>query len=92
VAHNYARQDALFHRILHLPVALAAVSEAVRGILAQQFGRSPLLIPNGVDCDRFFPGPPARVRPTAVLSPDPPAKAQQVRACPMRPPRRKVAV
>ena len=36
VAHNYQRQDALFHRVLHLPVALAAVSEAVTAILAQQ--------------------------------------------------------
>ena len=69
VAHNYARQDALFHRIMHLPVALAAVSEAVRAILAQQFGRATLLVPNGVDCDRFFPGPPAAVRPTALLAP-----------------------
>ena len=36
VAHNYQRQDALFHRILHQPVALAAVSEAVHAILSQQ--------------------------------------------------------
>ena len=45
----------------------------------RQFGRSALLIPNGVDCDRFFPGPPAHVRPTAILAPTPPpvsAKAQ----------------
>ena len=43
-----------------------------------QFGRSAVLIPNGVDCDRFFPGPPAHVRPTATLEPAPPtpAKAQ----------------
>ena len=33
VAHNYQRQDQLFHKVLHLPVALAAVSEAVRTIL-----------------------------------------------------------
>ena len=38
MAHNYQRQDELFHRILHLPVALAAVSEAVHAILAQQVG------------------------------------------------------
>ncbi|CAL8468850.1 g8391 [Coccomyxa elongata] len=68
VAHNYQRQDQLFHKVLHLPVALAAVSEAVRTILQRQFGRSSLLIPNGVDCDRFFPGPPAAAAPTAVLA------------------------
>jgi hypothetical protein len=68
VAHNYLRQDQLFHRVLHLPVALAAVSEAVQAILVQQFGRSSLLIPNGVDCDRFFPGPPADAQPTAILA------------------------
>ena len=74
VAHNYLRQDQLFHRVLHLPVAVAAVSDAVQSILAQQFGRSSLLIPNGVDCDRFFPGPPTDVAPTAILSS--PTKAQ----------------
>ncbi|CAL5221708.1 g3949 [Coccomyxa viridis] len=68
VAHNYLRQDQLFHRVLHLPVALAGVSDAVQSILAQQFGRSSLLIPNGVDCDRFFPGPPSDVLPSAILS------------------------
>ncbi|CAK0780281.1 hypothetical protein CVIRNUC_004997 [Coccomyxa viridis] len=75
VAHNYLRQDQLFHRVLHLPVAVAAVSDAVQSILAQQFGRSSLLIPNGVDCDRFFPGPPTDVAPTAILSS--PTKAQK---------------
>lgn len=74
VAHNYARQDQLFHRVLHLPVALGAVSEAVQAILARQFGRSSLLIPNGVDCDRFFPGPPSDALPSAILSS--PTKAQ----------------
>ncbi len=68
VAHNYLRQDQLFHRVLHLPVALVGVSDAVQSILAQQFGRSSLLIPNGVDCDRFFPGPPSDVLPSAILS------------------------
>lgn len=68
MAHNYLRQDQLFHRVLHLPVALAGVSEAVQSILAQQFGRSSLLISNGVDCDRFFPGPPSDVLPSAILS------------------------
>lgn len=35
VAHNYSRQDQLFHMVLHLPMALAAVSEAVQAILLQ---------------------------------------------------------
>lgn len=74
MAHNYLRQDQLFHRVLHLPVALAGVSEAVQSILTQQFGRSSLLIPNGVDCDRFFPGHPTDVLPSAILSS--PTKAQ----------------
>eukprot|EP00879_Flechtneria_rotunda_P014692 GHRR01015353.1.p1 GENE.GHRR01015353.1~~GHRR01015353.1.p1 ORF type:complete len:789 (+),score=385.35 GHRR01015353.1:278-2644(+) len=57
VAQNYLKQDQLFHTILHLPCALAAVSQAVQDILQQQFGRSSSLIPNGIDCDRFKPGP-----------------------------------
>jgi hypothetical protein len=52
VAHNYLKQDQLFHTILHLPVVLAAVSSAVQDILQQEFGRSSLLITNGIDCDR----------------------------------------
>jgi len=57
VAQNYLKQDQLFHTILHLPVVLTAVSSAVQDILQQEFGRSSLLIPNGIDCDRFQPGP-----------------------------------
>jgi hypothetical protein len=57
VAQNYLKQDQLFHTILHLPVVLAAVSSAVQDILHQEFGRSSLLIPNGIDCERFQPGP-----------------------------------
>jgi hypothetical protein len=57
VAQNYLKQDQLFHTVLHLPVVLAAVSSAVQDILQQEFGRSSLLIPNGIDCDRFQPGP-----------------------------------
>jgi hypothetical protein len=52
VAQNYLKQDQLFHTILHLPVVLAAVSSAVQDILQQEFGRSSLLITNGIDCDR----------------------------------------
>lgn len=57
VAQNYLKQDQLFHTILHLPVVLTAVSSAVQDILQQEFGRSSLLIPNGIDCERFQPGP-----------------------------------
>ena len=61
-------QDQLYHMVLHLPVVLAAVSEAVQNILSSEFGRTPLLIPNGVDCERFFPGPRTALRPDMVLS------------------------
>ena len=57
VQHNYMKQDQLFHMVLQLPVALAGVSTAVQDILQQEFGRSSLLIPNSIDCDRFRPGP-----------------------------------
>ena len=35
--HNYRKQDQLFHMIMHLPCALAAVSPAVDNILGGQF-------------------------------------------------------
>jgi glycosyltransferase involved in cell wall biosynthesis len=57
VAQNYLKQDQLFHQVMHLPCVLAAVSSAVQDILQQEFGRSSLLIPNGIDCERFTPGP-----------------------------------
>ena len=57
MAQNYLKQDQLFHTILHLPVVLAAVSSAVQDILQQEFGRASLMIPNGIDCERFHPGP-----------------------------------
>lgn len=57
VAQNYLKQDQLFHLVMHLPCVLAAVSSAVQDILQQEFGRMSLLIPNGIDCDRFTPGP-----------------------------------
>ncbi|GAB4817162.1 hypothetical protein N2152v2_004208 [Parachlorella kessleri] len=66
--HNYRRQDQLFHRALHLPVALAAVSEAVQSILSQEFGRTSLLIHNGIDCQRFRPGQRSQLEPTTVLT------------------------
>lgn len=43
--------------VMHLPVALAGVSSAVNDILDDQFRRSPLTIPNGIDCEKFRPGP-----------------------------------
>ena len=66
--HNYRKQDQLFHMVMHLPVALAAVSPAVNDILAGQFRRSPLTVPNGVDCGRFAPGRRAALQPTATVA------------------------
>ena len=56
VQHNYKKQDQLFHMVMHLPVALTAVSGAVQSILSQEFGRASTIIPNSVDCERFRPG------------------------------------
>eukprot|EP00884_Botryococcus_braunii_P014691 jgi/Botrbrau1/23222/Bobra.0041s0064.1 len=67
IQHNYAKQDQLFHMVMHLPVAIAAVSKAVEAILNQEFGRRALVIPNSIDCQRFFPGPHAFVQPTMVI-------------------------
>lgn len=74
VHHNYKKQDQLFHKVMHLPVALTAVSEAVQSILAQQFGRTSTIIPNSVDCKRFRPGPLSSHPYTATLT----APASQV--------------
>ena len=68
VQHNYRKQDQLFHMVMHLPVAVAAVSEAVQSILTQQFGRTSTIIPNSVDCERFRPGPLSSHPYTAVLT------------------------
>lgn len=68
VQHNYRKQDQLFHMVMHLPVAVASVSEAVQSILAQQFGRTSTIVPNSVDCDRFRPGPLSSHPYTAVLT------------------------
>jgi hypothetical protein len=43
--------------VMHSPAVLAGVSPAVQAILASQFGRRALLLPNGVDCRAFAPGP-----------------------------------
>lgn len=56
VQHNYKKQDQLFHMVMHLPVALTAVSGAVESILSQEFDRASIIIPNSVDCERFRPG------------------------------------
>lgn len=55
-AQNYLKQDQLFHMVMHLPAPLAVVSRAVQDILRQDFGRSSVIIPNSIDCERFFPG------------------------------------
>ena len=67
VQHNYQKQDQLFHMVMHLPAALAAVSPAVQDILGSEFGRHPVLLPNSVDCERFFPGPVTLQAPSAIL-------------------------
>ena len=64
-------QDQLFHRCMHLPVALAAVSDAAAAVLGSQFGRAPVLLPNGVDCTRFSPGARSPRPASATLEPDP---------------------
>ncbi len=53
--------------VMHLPVALAAVSPAVNDILGSQFRRAPLTVPNGIDCGRFAPGTRADLPPTATV-------------------------
>ncbi len=77
VAQNYLKQDQLFHMVLHLPCALAGVSTAVQSILSQEFGRNSLLIPNGIDCARFSPGPRSGPAPAPRLT----LAADGVRAC-----------
>lgn len=77
---SYAAQDNLFHMAMHLPVALAAVSEAVQSIICREFGRSCLLVHNGVNCQHFRPGPLESARlaaPSRVLGG---ARGGQVRA------------
>ena len=71
LVHNYLQQDQLFHRAMHLPVALAAMSDAVATVLDSQFGRSAVLLPNGVDGARFAPGPRSERAPDAIIQPDP---------------------
>lgn len=54
--------------VMHLPVALAGVSPAVNDILGSQFRRSPLSITNGIDCERFRPGPRSEtLLPTSIM-------------------------
>lgn len=51
---GYAAVDRTFHMAMGLPVALACVSEPVRQVLQQEFGRGKVLVvPNGVDTDAF---------------------------------------
>lgn len=53
---GYSAVDRTFHMAMGLPVALACVSEPVRQVLQQQFGRGKVLVvPNGVDTDAFTP-------------------------------------
>jgi len=65
---------------MHLPVALAAVSDAAAAVLGSQFGRAPVLLPNGVDGARFAPGPRSARPPDAVVEPDPGEQRSGARA------------
>ncbi|KAK9815607.1 hypothetical protein WJX72_006662 [[Myrmecia] bisecta] len=78
--HNYLQQDQLFHKVMKLPVALIAVSRAVQSILAHEFGRHALIIPNDIDCERFCPGPRALYPPDKVLLTTPGQKPRQFAA------------
>ena len=56
------------------PKSMLISSEAERlllrmqAILASEFGRQPLIIPNSVDCHRFTPGPRSRLPPTSTMA------------------------
>eukprot|EP00210_Caulerpa_lentillifera_P003532 g3369.t1 len=52
---NYIKQDRLFHMCMHLPVPLVSVSTAIQDILFREFGRLSLVVPNGIDCEKFYP-------------------------------------
>jgi len=54
-AQNYIKQDRLFHMCMQLPVPLVSVSTAIQDILLHEFGRLSLVVPNGIDCDKFYP-------------------------------------
>lgn len=41
---------------MQLPVPLISVSTAIQDILYQEFGRQSLIVPNGIDCEKFYPG------------------------------------
>eukprot|EP00803_Ostreobium_quekettii_P011145 evm.model.scf_71.8 EVM.evm.TU.scf_71.8 scf_71:108681-110204(+) len=67
-AQNYIKQDQLLHMVMHLPVPLTVVSKAVQAILMQEFGRSSLVVPNGIDADKFRPGPRLGAAPFRLVS------------------------
>ena len=48
-------KDRLFHMCMQLPVPLISVSTAIQDILFHEFGRLSLIVPNGIDCDKFRP-------------------------------------
>jgi len=50
-----AEWDAVFHSVMHLPVALGAVSQVTHDILWRHFRRVAPVIPNAIDSTRFFP-------------------------------------
>ena len=73
-AHNYRKQDQLFHMVMHLPCALAAVSEAVQVRFSHV--RAPIIMPNVLPGSHALPD-------NAQHATLPPACA----ACKERPPR-----
>lgn len=40
---------------MQLPVPLVSVSTAIQDILFREFGRLSLVVPNGIDCEKFYP-------------------------------------
>lgn len=40
-----------------LPFVITAVSDCVSEVLKKRFGRAPIVVPNGIDTERYYPGP-----------------------------------
>lgn len=49
--------DRVFHWSMQLPIALASVSDIIKDILSVHFERRAPVIPNAIDCTKFFPNP-----------------------------------
>jgi len=71
--------DRVFHKSMHLPIALLSVSNIVRDILAHHFSRVAPVVPNAIDTALFHPGPdpaphPHRVAGRFPVNPDGPRR------------------